>query len=232
MLAVYGTSGLMYRGPIEEARRVLPTLRSTRARALKVETDRPDFADSGWDPYAAHAPSAAGVPGEPLSRNAAVAVQAYGEVQRPAPPRQPLQRVADVMTPEAVTVRAGDSVEQAWQRLIDLGLGQAPVLDAQGQLVGLLTRAELLRPERLPRLHDSAIVWRALLAQPVSAVMVSPVPAVEPDTLLRRLALLLLHTGLPGVPVVDMAGALVGFVSRSDVLKAVVHDPPLDLWAG
>ncbi|TSE25560.1 CBS domain-containing protein [Tepidimonas aquatica] len=229
MLAVYGTSGLMYRGPIEDARRVLPTLRSTRVRALKVETDRPDFVDSGWDPYAARGPAA---PGEPMPRSAAVAVQAYGEVQHPAPQRQPLQRVADVMTPEAVTVRASDSVEQAWQRLIDLGLGQAPVLDAQDRLVGLLTRAELLRPERLPRLHDSAIVWRALLAQPVSAVMVSPVPAVEPDTLLRRLALLLLHTGLPGVPVVDAGGALVGFVSRSDVLKAVVHDPPLDLWAG
>jgi CBS domain-containing protein len=46
------------------------------------------------------------------------------------------------------------------------------------------------------------------------------------------LALLLLDTGLPGLPVVDDDGGLRGFVSRSDILKAVVHDPPLDLWAG
>jgi len=27
-------------------------------------------------------------------------------------------------------------------------------------------------------------------------------------------------------------GVVEGFVSRSDILKAVVHEPPLDLWAG
>jgi CBS-domain-containing membrane protein len=40
----------------------------------------------------------------------------------------------------------------------------------------------------------------------------------------------LLDTGLPGLPVVDDAGQVIGFVSRSDVLRAVVADPPLDLW--
>jgi hypothetical protein len=25
---------------------------------------------------------------------------------------------------------------------------------------------------------------------------------------------------------------VMGFVSRTDILRAVVHDPPLDLWAG
>jgi len=32
--------------------------------------------------------------------------------------------------------------------------------------------------------------------------------------------------------VVDGAGRVEGFVTRTDILKAVVHDPPLDLWAG
>jgi CBS domain-containing protein len=46
------------------------------------------------------------------------------------------------------------------------------------------------------------------------------------------LALVLLDTGLQGLPVVDADGRIEGFVTRSDILKAVVHDPPLDLWAG
>lgn len=232
MLAVYGTSGLMYRGPIENLRRVLPSLRSSSVRPLAVQTDRPDAADSGKRALRGDADNEASTEQTSLSHPAAVAVQAYGQMQHPTVERQPLERVQDVMTPGAITVHASMTVAEGWQRLAEHGLGQAPVLDAQGRLVGLLTRAELLSVERLPRPQDSALVWRAFLAQPVSGIMVSPVPAAMPDTALRRLALVLLETGLPGLPVVDSAGALSGFVSRSDILKAIVHDPPLDLWAG
>ena len=31
-------------------------------------------------------------------------------------------------------------------------------------------------------------------------------------------------------PVVNEGGSVTGFVSRTDILRAVVHDPPLDLW--
>ena len=47
---------------------------------------------------------------------------------------------------------------------------------------------------------------------------------------IRRVARVLLDTGLPGLPVVDEQGMVTGFVSRSDILRAVVADPPLDLW--
>ena len=39
-------------------------------------------------------------------------------------------------------------------------------------------------------------------------------------------------TGLPGLPVTDDAGVLSGFISRTDILRAVAADPPLDLWSG
>ncbi|TSE34539.1 CBS domain-containing protein [Tepidimonas charontis] len=232
MLAIYGTSGLMYRGPIEDLRRVLPSLRSARLRPLATEVDRPDFADSGFRVPARRDGDGDHGGGAALPRTAAVAVQTYGEVQRPTVPRQPLQRVQDVMSRTVVTVRSDLSVGQGWRALAECGVGQAPVLDADGRLVGLLTRAELLSLDHLPRPEDNALVWRAFLAQPLSQVMITPVPGVTADTLLRRLALALLATGLPGLPVVDEAAALIGFVSRSDILKAVVHDPPLDLWAG
>jgi hypothetical protein len=32
------------------------------------------------------------------------------------------------------------------------------------------------------------------------------------------------------LPVADDEGRVTGFVSRSDILRAVVADPPLDLW--
>lgn len=43
--------------------------------------------------------------------------------------------------------------------------------------------------------------------------------------------LVMLETGLPGLPVADAQGQVVGFISRSDILLAVVAEPPLELWA-
>jgi len=60
--------------------------------------------------------------------------------------------------------------------------------------------------------------------------MWSPIPSASADTDIRRVARVLLDTGLPGLPVVDDAGQVRGFVSRTDILRAVVADPPLDLW--
>jgi CBS domain-containing protein len=77
----------------------------------------------------------------------------------------------------------------------------------------------------------SAATEVSRLLQPVTAVMWSPVPSTAPDTDLRRVAALLLDTGLPGVPVADRSGAVIGFVSRTDLLRALATDPPLDLWS-
>jgi CBS domain-containing protein len=135
------------------------------------------------------------------------------------------------MSRGATTVGQDLTVLQAWQMLGRAGLGQAPVTNALGELVGLLTRAELLNLDRLPQPDAPSLVWRALLMQPVSSVMLSPVPAVSEDIDLRRVARVLLDTRLPGLPVVAEEGQVIGFISRSDILRAVVHDPPLDLWS-
>ena len=61
--------------------------------------------------------------------------------------------------------------------------------------------------------------------------MWSPVTSTSAQTDLRRVASVLLDTGLPGVPVVSDQGAVLGFVSRPDLLRALATDPPVDLWS-
>ena len=219
MFSIFGTSGLMYRGPIESLRTVAPTLQAARIRPLQVDVDR-EPARGDWPQ------------GAPFRPGSSQAAQAYAGVQHPPVVRRPLHRVADVMSTQVVQVSQEAALQIGWELLSQQGVAQAPVVNHQGRLVGLLTRADLIRPDHLPKPDDHPLVWRAWFARPVHEVMVTPVPGVSADTDLRRLALLLLDTGLPGLPVVDDDGGLRGFVSRSDILKAVVHDPPLDLWAG
>ena len=192
MFSIYGESGRLFKGPMEDLWRI-EALRAVM-RTRRVEAQR-----EGTSVRALQGHSAPVV--APHTR-AGVAVSAYAQAGGSPLARHPLTRVADVMSRRVTTVTLDLPVLQAWQLLGREGLGQAPVISAHGELAGLLTRAELLNLERLPQPDAPALAWRALLMQPVSSVMLSPVPAVSEDTDLRRVARVLLDTHLPGLPVV------------------------------
>ena len=71
---------------------------------------------------------------------------------------------------------------------------------------------------------------RDVLARRVADVMSTPVVAAAPATDIRHIAQVMLERDVDGVPVVGDSGALLGFISRSDILQAVVTDPPLSIW--
>ena len=223
MFSVYGRSGRTFKGSLEELRQVDPVAGVARTRAV---------APVGLDPWdharaeALQAQQAAA----PLDVAHRAALDSYAQTAKTDIPRHPLTEVGAIMHAPVVTLPDSATVEQAWQTLTQHHIGQAPVVGADGVLVGLLSRAELMQQDRLPGPESHALVWRALLMQSVVDVMWTPVPSVAAQTDIRRVARVLLDTGLPGLPVVDDEGMVIGFVSRSDILRAVVADPPLDLW--
>ncbi|WP_296448178.1 HPP family protein [Rhodoferax sp. UBA5149] len=226
MFSVYGVSGQLFRGSLEQLRQIGAVGAVARGNAVQaVGRDGQDPSSSSPGAFTARAEHPA--PSDEAHRSA---LAAYAQTQRVALPRHPLSRVDALMSRPVITIPDSSTVLQAWQILARHGVGQAPVVNSDATLVGLLSRADLLRPERLPTPGSNALVWRALLAQSVSDIMSTPVPSVAADTDIRRVARVLLDTGLPGLPVVDEQGLVTGFVSRSDILRAVVTDPPLDLW--
>jgi CBS-domain-containing membrane protein len=88
----------------------------------------------------------------------------------------------------------------------------------------------VFKPEHLPKPDTYQVAWRTLMQQNIKTIMHTPVPSVAPESDIRRVAGVLIDTGLPGLPVVDEQGLVTGFISRSDILRAVVTEPPLDLW--
>ncbi|MGI9135212.1 MAG: CBS domain-containing protein [Rhodoferax sp.] len=223
MFSVYGKTGRMFRGSLEELRQLGPVSRIARPDTLHpLGRDPQDQSTTHFSDLVHAAQTHDGA-----HRGA---LEAYAQTTRGETPRHPLTRVDALMSSPVVTLSDQATVEQAWQTLAQRRLGQAPVVDAAGTLVGLLARAELMRPERLPGPESHALVWRSLMMQRVVDLMWTPVPSVAPDTDIRRVARVLLDSGLPGLPVVDPQGQVLGFFSRSDILRAVVADPPLDLW--
>lgn len=235
MFFVFGPSGQMYRGGPENLARISAVRNVQRPQALRTRA-----LDASDEPvptfrmpnHLAAADAASAAPAAVVNLRMQDAVSAYAQTEQgPQTARQPLTTVSDVMTTEALSVPPDVRVNDAWQTLAEHQVAQAPVVDALGRVIGLLLRADMAPPDLLP---EPGAVKQAidLARRPVSEVMVSPVPTVAADTELRRVAAVLLETGLPGLPVTDEAGVLSGFISRTDILRAVAADPPLDLWSG
>lgn len=224
MFTVYGLAGRVISGDIEQLARSEAVQSLARVRAAVAVGRGAEVAGAALQRVQAGGTAPFG--GLPAGVRRALA--RYEE----APSReQPLSLVRAVMSSPAFCLPAQMSIDEAWQALQQRGLSQAPVLGPDGRPVGLLLRGELLPPSLMgaPDLPNPWH-WQHLLTETVQQHMLSPVPCASPQTPLRQLARLLLDLHLPGLPVLDETGALVGFVSRSDLLKAMAHDPPLDLW--
>ncbi len=229
MFFVFGPSGQMLRGGAEHLARVAPVRRVQRPQALRgTAVEARGAEEFSLSAPATLAPSSADSAFGSL--RASGGINAYQQTDHgPATGRQPLTMVRDVMTEGALTLPLGTSVKDAWGMLAEHGIGQAPVVDALGRVVGLLLRADMVPLELLPSPGSvPAAVARA--RRLVDEVMVSPVATVSPDTALRSVASAMMDTGLPGLPVTNELGLPEGFITRTDILRAVAADPPLDLW--
>jgi len=225
MFTVYGLNGRIFSGPLEGLRELGPVQAVARLRAVAPVKPQADDIEPSLI-LAGRAPDNPS-PGltEPRQRDA---LAAYAQAaQTLAAPRHPLTDVAALMSRRVVSVPLAASVAQAQALLVQAGIGQAPVLDVQRRLVGLLLRADLLP---LPTDLETAETWAAWREHPIAGLMWTPVPSVHADTPIRQVAQVLLDLRLPGLPVLDDAGVLEGFVSRGDILRALTREPPLDLW--
>ena len=64
----------------------------------------------------------------------------------------------------------------------------------------------------------------------VADVMSNQVITADPTSNARRIAKVMMDYHLSALPIVDEHDSLLGLVSRSDILRAVINDPPLSLW--
>ncbi|CAN7583184.1 CBS domain-containing protein [Pseudorhodoferax sp. LjRoot39] len=226
MFSVYGVSGRQFTGSAEQLRQIERVNAAARTRRIDPNEEvLPERVSADPTLNTTLEPSA----GTTVASRTALA--AYAQTSAPETQRQPLTRVAEVMHQPVLTLPENTPVLEAWKLLAYHGYAQAPVVSASGMLVGLLLRVDLFPADRMAVPELSQEAWAALMAQPVSALMWTPVPSTSADNEIRRVAAVLHEDGLPGLPVVDDAGAVVGFVSRSDIVRAVAHEPPLDLWS-
>jgi len=141
------------------------------------------------------------------------------------------------MQSHVVTVNAQDTVHDALERMLENKVSALPVVDHRGQCVGILSSRDFVDMTREldqdfhDASHDSEIWWTGFIRnlsenfgdQSVMDLMTEEVIAIGADDLLVDAARTMLAQRVHRLPVIDGQRRLVGIVSTTDVLRALVE---------
>ena len=125
-------------------------------------------------------------------------------------PEPPTAR--DLMSSPVRTIRPETTIEQAQRILFRYGHSGLSVVEATGELVGVISRRDL----------DLAL-HHGFSHAPVKGYMSQNLKMITPETTLREIESLMVTYDLGRLPVLDQ-GELIGIVTRTDVLRQLHQD--------
>jgi len=142
-------------------------------------------------------------------------------------------KAADVMIPNVITVGVDASIGEVAAILLNNHISAAPVVDENGELVGIVSEGDLIRRPEIGT-SERHSWWLELISnewasatecikshsRKVADVMTRDVITAKPDTPLGDIAALLERNRVKRVPIVE-GGKLAGLVSRANILQAL-----------
>jgi CBS-domain-containing membrane protein len=129
-------------------------------------------------------------------------------------------RIKDIMTKRVYVVDADASAEEAAWGLTRRHIGGAPARDAQGNLVGVLSKGDLVNPEPAQWIRGEPTV--ADLMNPDVVTLYADDPAMAAVT---QMAQRQIHR----IVVLDQDSQLAGIVTPMDVVRALADGRCFDL---
>lgn len=131
----------------------------------------------------------------------------------------------DIMTSPVITIGEDEPVLQAAALMSQKNIKRLPVVNQQGELVGIISRLDILAlvaasgvtTEMLPTVLSSS-------ARVAGDIMFRDVPTVMPDTPLNEVVNKILSTPLRRVVVTDEWRHVLGIIVDTQLVKAGLHD--------
>lgn len=147
-------------------------------------------------------------------------------------------KAREIMTGDVITVSESTTLEELGRLFIEKGISGAPVVDANGELTGVVTENDLI--SRNSRLHIPTILRlfdaylplgtsrieneiKRMTASTVGEICVKNPITVEADTTLEEIATIMTERKIHLLPVVENK-RLVGIVGKRDLIKGFADE--------
>jgi acetoin utilization protein AcuB len=138
----------------------------------------------------------------------------------------PTQFAYQIMTKPVFVISPSTTLHAVSEIFADRRYRHIPVVASDGALMGIISDRDFFR-YRASTTHENSRAQK----EPVSSVMTSEVLVATPDTRIREIATTMFEERIGSVPIVESDGRLVGIITRSDILRAIIAHGPTNLWA-
>jgi CBS domain-containing protein len=143
--------------------------------------------------------------------------------------------VQDVMTRKVNTVGRETPLRDVAILLVDSGISGVPVVDAAGEVLGIVSEADFLVKEQgakavhhrrfasvLGETLEARAQMEKLAARTAGEAMTSPAVTIAPNRPIHEAAEIMTGRGINRLPVIK-EGRLVGIVTRTDLVRAYLR---------
>jgi len=162
-----------------------------------------------------------------------------------------LMKIREMMAEKLTTVEAGETLEAAAKRMTENGVSGAPVVDREGNLVGILSESDILK--HMKTLVDDEVgmrylsdtthslslfvllaerdhevreaVFKRLRAAKVGKAMTSKVITAKPNDTIESVAAQMIEHNVNRIPIVE-GEKVVGMVTKADFARLVATGQP------
>jgi acetoin utilization protein AcuB len=126
----------------------------------------------------------------------------------------------DVMSSPVATLPRDATIAQAWYFVQSREVRHVPIVDEGGTILGVISDRDLLRDAVSDAITDGS---KPLSERLVRDLVSSRLLTAGPDTDISQIARVLCEEHVGSLPIIDEQQTLVGLVTRSDILKAIVE---------
>ncbi len=146
-----------------------------------------------------------------------------------------MMKVRDVMTQSVRSVRRETPLKEVAVLLVEHTISGVPVVDVEGNVLGVVSEADLVMKEQgadavrhrplarfLGESHESRTQLAKLAAVTAGEAMTAPAVTIESGRRISEAAALMIARRVNRLPVVD-DGRIVGIVTRADLVRAYVR---------
>ncbi len=131
--------------------------------------------------------------------------------------------VRERMSTKPVTIAADACITEALRVMRENQVRRLPVLDKDGNMVGIVSEKDLLYAAPSPATSLSIYEMHDMLSRlQVSELMTTDLVTVTPDVPLEEAARIMADNKLGGLPVVEK-GSLVGIITETDIFKVFLE---------